>query len=128
MKYYWLLLWVLCTWRITHLLQAEDGPWDVIVWLRRKAGNRFWGRVLDCFHCLSLWVAAPLALLGGDTWGERLLLWPALSAAAILLERVTRREAAPPAAYFEEREEETNALLRPAPGTAQREPAEPPGA
>ncbi|MCC6860526.1 MAG: hypothetical protein IT158_18310 [Bryobacterales bacterium] len=126
MKFYWLLLWVLCAWRITHLLQAEDGPWDLVVRLRGRAGSGFWGRVLDCFQCLSLWVAAPLAWLAGDTWGERLLLWPALSAGAILLERITHREAAPPAAWFEEREEETDVLLRPAPGAAERQSAEPP--
>jgi hypothetical protein len=36
-------------------------------------------------------VAAPLALLLGGAWAERLLLWPALSAGAILLERVASR-------------------------------------
>jgi hypothetical protein len=33
----------LCAWRITHLLQAEDGPWDFVVRLRRRAGTGFWG-------------------------------------------------------------------------------------
>ena len=86
-EFYRLALGVLCVWRVTHLLQAEDGPWDVIVRARRAVGAGFLGRLTDCFYCLSLWVAAPLAFCLGSTPGEKALLWPALSAAAILLER-----------------------------------------
>ena len=92
MDFYRLVIGVLIVWRITHLLFAEDGPWDVTIWLRRQAGAGFWGTLLDCFNCLSLWIAAPLALLLGGGWTERLLLWPALSAGAILVERLTSRE------------------------------------
>lgn len=92
MDVYRFVLGVLAVWRVTHLLYAEDGPWDVIVRVRRLAGTGFWGRLLDCFYCLSLWMAAPLAVLLGSGWAERLLLWPALSAGAILLERATSRE------------------------------------
>ena len=106
MRFYWLLLGVLSVWRVTHLLYGEDGPGGLFVRLRLWAGAGFWGGLLDCFYCLSLWVAAPLALLLGETWGERFLLWPALSAGAILLERLTVRErAAPHAPYVEDEEE-----------------------
>lgn len=112
MRFYYFVLRILCVWRITHLLHAEDGPFDLLVRLRRLAGNGFWATLLDCFYCLSLWIAAPFSLLFGDGWGERLLLWPALSAGAILVERVASREhSAPPAPYFEDLED-TDALLR----------------
>lgn len=91
MSFYWLTLAILATWRITHFLQAEDGPWEVVVRLRRKMGEGFWGSLMDCFYCLSVWIAVPLALWLGESWWERLLLWPALSAGAILLERGTNR-------------------------------------
>lgn len=89
MQFYWLVLEILAVWRISHLMQAEDGPWDSIVWFRRKIGDGFWGSLLDCFYCVSVWVAAPVAILLGANWAECVLLWPALSAGAILLERVT---------------------------------------
>ena len=108
MHFYWLILGLLCVWRFTHLLQAEDGPWDLVVRLRRFAGNSFWGNLLDCFYCLSLWIAVPFALVLGADWRERGLLWPALSAGAILIERAT---ASAPAVYFEE-EEKQHAVLR----------------
>lgn len=92
MDFYRLVIGVLVVWRITHLLVAEDGPWDIVILLRRQAGAGFWGKLLDCFNCLSLWVAAPLALLLGGGWAGRLLLWPALSSGAILLERLTSRD------------------------------------
>jgi hypothetical protein len=106
MQFYWLILGVLAGWRITHLLNAEDGPWDLVVKLRRLAGNGFFGSLLDCFYCLSLWVAAPLAYLLGDAWKQRLLLWPAISAGAILLHKATSRE--PGALIAEYHEEERN--------------------
>lgn len=88
---YWFFLGALGVWRITHLFNAEDGPSEVLVRLRRLAGSGFWGELLDCFHCLSLWVAAPVALMLGSGWRERLFLWPALSGVAILLERIQGR-------------------------------------
>jgi hypothetical protein len=84
---YWLVVGALTTWRATHLLHAEDGPWNLVVRLRAAAGSGLLGEMMDCFYCLSLWFALPIALLIGTGWLERLLLWPALSAAAILLER-----------------------------------------
>src|SRR5262245_65098754 len=92
MKLYWLALGILAVWRITHLFQAEDGPWDLVARLRRRVGEGFWGRLLDCFHCLSIWTSLPVALALGSDWLERFLLWLALSAGAIVLERVTDRQ------------------------------------
>ncbi len=84
---HWFILGALGVWRVTHLFNAEDGPAEVLVRLRQLAGSRFLGRLLDCFYCLSLWIAVPFALVLASGWHERLLLWPALSGAAILLER-----------------------------------------
>jgi hypothetical protein len=78
-------------WRITHLLHAEDGPGEVVVKLRRLAGDSVTGQAMDCFYCLSLWVAVPFALLIGQNWLERALLWPALSTGAIALDLVLQR-------------------------------------
>jgi hypothetical protein len=114
MKFYRLILGLLTVWRVTHLLQAEDGPWDIIVRLRRRAGDGFWGKLLDCFYCLSVWVAAPLGFLLGETWWERALLWPSLSAGASLLEQATSVTLRVPPALFAEdpAEEKNHGMLR----------------
>jgi hypothetical protein len=90
--YYTFTLIVLAVWRLTHLLNAESGPSQLLIRFRERVGSGFWGELLGCFYCLSLWVAVPFALLSGRDWTEKLLLWPALSGAAILLERATSRE------------------------------------
>jgi hypothetical protein len=97
-KPYLLVLGVLGVWRITHLLNAEDGPWDLLARLRRLLR---W-RLLDCFYCLSLWVALPFAVGLGRGVLHQLLLWPALSAGALVLERVTAPHGALPAAFAED--------------------------
>jgi hypothetical protein len=79
----------LAVWRITHLIQAEDGPWDVVVRLRRLLGNGVLGHLMDCFYCLSLWIALPFGCLFGTTVPDMLLLWAAFSGSAIILERVS---------------------------------------
>jgi hypothetical protein len=115
MRFYWLTLGVLAVWRLTHLLQAEDGPWDLIMRLRKFAGNGFWGQLLDCFYCLSLWIAAPFAWFLGEGTKERFLVWLALSGAAILLERITNRETTTPNPYWKEddyKEEDPDGMLR----------------
>ena len=76
----------LATWRVAHLLHTEDGPWQAVARLRHALHERQLG-VLDCFFCVSVWTALPAALLTGARRRQFLLTWPALSAAAVLLER-----------------------------------------
>jgi hypothetical protein len=80
---------LLAVWRVTHLIQAEDGPFDLIFKLRKLAGNGFFGQLMDCFYCCSVWVALPAGLWFGQGWLLKILLWLAFSGGAILLERAT---------------------------------------
>jgi len=83
------LVGALATWRVTHLLVEEDGPGDMVVRLRQRAGDGWIGRAMDCFYCLSIWTAAPVALAAARRPREAPLTWLALSGAACLLERAT---------------------------------------
>jgi hypothetical protein len=38
---------MLATWRVTHLLVNEDGPADVVVRLRRRAGSGCAGSLME---------------------------------------------------------------------------------
>jgi hypothetical protein len=104
-----LLIFALCCWRVTHLLNAEDGPGKILVHLRRLAGTGLVGQLLDCFYCLSLWIALPLAALSTSSWRAGVPMWLAISGAAILLERATNRQ---PVVHYYEESEETHELLR----------------
>ena len=79
---------ILATWRLTHLVTAEDGPWNIVARLRRLAGSGMLGEMMDCFYCSSVWVAAPFALWVASDWLSRVVAWLALSGGAILLERL----------------------------------------
>jgi hypothetical protein len=81
---------ILATWRITHLLAHEDGPADLVVRLRQRLGNGFLGSLMDCFQCLSLWVAAALAGFVTTRPLDLLVCWLAISGAACLLQRLDR--------------------------------------
>lgn len=87
---------VLAVWRITHLLGKEDGPFDIIFLMRKKAGAGFFGSLLDCFYCLSIWVALPFGIGLGHDWPEKILVWLAISGAACLLEQATTKNNLPP--------------------------------
>jgi hypothetical protein len=82
------VLTVLATWRVTHLLANEDGPADLIVRFRSWLGARLVGRMMDCFNCLSLWIASLAAISVTRTPVDWLLTWLALSGATCLLERL----------------------------------------
>jgi hypothetical protein len=99
-----LLIAILACWRVTHLLNAEDGPGEILVHLRRAAGTGFFAQLLDCFYCLSLWTAAPFAAAVSRDWKEGVPMWLGISAGAILLERATTPWTVP-APYYEEPEE-----------------------
>jgi hypothetical protein len=79
----------LATWRVTHLLAEEDGPSDAVVRLRLALGKSRAGALMDCFYCLSVWIAAPLSLRIAPRARDWPLTWLAVSGAACLLERAT---------------------------------------
>lgn len=83
-----LVIGILATWRLTHLIVAEDGPWNVVARLRQSAGAGIVGEMMDCFNCTSLWVALPFAIWLRSDWIGGAVTWLALSGGAILLERL----------------------------------------
>ena len=83
------VLATLATWRLTHLVVEEDGPFELIVRLRRWLGDSQSGRAMDCFYCSSLWLAAPMALLVSSDVQDWAVSWLALSGAACLLQQMT---------------------------------------
>jgi hypothetical protein len=76
----------LATWRVTHLLAEEDGPADAVVRVRAHLGSGRLGELMDCFYCLSVWVAVPLTVAVVRRRRDAPLTWLALSGSACLLE------------------------------------------
>lgn len=88
-----ILLKALATWRISHMLVHEDGPYEMWYGLRIKSGIRYgfdgkpsqFGGLspLHCLLCTSLWVSPILYLLPI----KYVMPW-AISGIAILIEEV----------------------------------------
>ncbi len=79
----------LAIWRITHLLSQEDGPFDAVIKFRKLFGQGFFGNLLDCFYCLSVWIAVPFAIFLCHEWIQGIIVWLALSGTACLLFKLT---------------------------------------
>jgi hypothetical protein len=117
------LLAALATWRVTHLVAYEDGPWNIVLRLRTALGNGFFGNLMDCFQCASLWLAAPFAFFVDRGAIERAVAWLALSGAACLIDRLARG-----AVIIQpvKTEGDSDALLRPgSDGPANEHPVKP---
>jgi hypothetical protein len=86
----WLVAAV-AVWRVTHLIVNEDGPWDILLHARNAATAIGLGRLVGCFLCASVWIAIPFALLLSRGL-DLIVLIPALSGGAILLQRATEEK------------------------------------
>lgn len=85
------LIVLIVVWRVTHLISAEDGPFDLIIKIRKMAGNSFFGRLMDCFYCLSIWVGVACACFVSRDWPDIVVLSFYYSGASILLEKITNK-------------------------------------
>jgi hypothetical protein len=84
-------LCLLAVWRLTHLLSQEDGPFDLVIRFRKLLGHGFFGSLLDCFYCLSIWISVPFVFLLCEGWTERIVVWLALSGGSSLLFKLTEK-------------------------------------
>jgi hypothetical protein len=81
----------LAVWRLSFLFSQEDGPFDIVIKLRKLLGHGFLGSLLDCFYCMSLWLSIPFAYWISETWPEGIVIWLALSGAAGIFFRITEK-------------------------------------
>jgi hypothetical protein len=110
MQFYWFIIGVLAVWRLSFLLVAEAGPWDLFKGMRRRLAGSVFGDLANCFYCLSLWVSVPFGFLLNGTWKGRLLLWLALSAGAIIIETAVHRGTFMSTPLYHEDQEEPHVL------------------
>lgn len=83
------LVLTLVIWRVSHLTSSEDGPFDIIVRLRKLFGDSTIGKLMDCFYCVSVWTALILAsIVEHQSYLELLINTLSLSGAAIIVNEV----------------------------------------
>jgi len=81
----------LATYRVAKMLSSEEGPFSLFDKFRDLFQKENWiGRGVRCPWCISFWAAmvSVLMIYLGLRW---ILLWPAISGAAVLLDQLARR-------------------------------------
>lgn len=110
MNWLQILIGGLATFRLAMLLSSDTGPWDLAIrfrsYLKREAKDNKALRAskvqegIECLRCSSTWVSLPVAAYGYfrgrcAEWftacGDVFLIWMALSAMAILFNRVPKQ-------------------------------------
>jgi hypothetical protein len=76
---------ILATYFITLLTSQYDGPFNIIVRFRDLMPDSI-QEVLECFVCLSTYVAIPFAFAVADGW-YILLAYPAIAGGAIAVHK-----------------------------------------
>ena len=81
------ILYALATWRISHVVAYEDGPYDVFDTFRKRAEKyETFGKLVSCLKCLSVWVAGAMSVTVAMSVDEFIVYTASLSAAAILFD------------------------------------------
>lgn len=83
---FWFVVGVLVTWRLTALLCYDDGPFGIVRVLRTMLARIGMAKLLECFHCTSVWIALGVAVALYEVNLSAVLLWWALAGAASFLE------------------------------------------
>jgi len=78
---------ILAVYRIAHMIAKEDGPFDVLAWIRGRIDpeQKGWvGRGINCVLCLGFWISLVAFALGGSC-----LEWLAVSGGVLVLYRMS---------------------------------------
>lgn len=93
-----LILLVLACYRLTRFIVFDDGPWQLMFWIRVRLGvydygengrpRSMLGEMFSCPHCIGMWVAALMAIGVCWTmpWPVMLIMWLATAGGQSFLE------------------------------------------
>ena len=92
---FWFIVSAIAVWRVTHMLQDEQGPGRIVERFRglfvKKDGDQWtnpdslWAQGFLCFYCLSMWTALPAAIWLAQDAIQFIAYWFALSGAAVFI-------------------------------------------
>jgi len=80
---------VLAVYRVSYMIANEDGPLDVFVFIREKAGQKNWiGRGLNCVLCISVWLAMiPAIIFFRSSFETTILYWFAIAGGVLVIHK-----------------------------------------
>lgn len=89
------MIWILAlltTYRVSHMIAGEEGPFGIFHWVRSHVDSeqKTWvGRGLNCIMCVSFWIALPVSwlVIGYLSW----LHWLGLAGGVLVLRQMLPR-------------------------------------
>ena len=75
----------LMVWRLTRLLLIEEGPFRVFSLIREMTQKLGLQKVLECFHCASIWIASITMILFEFGFSS-IIMWLSVSAVASIIQ------------------------------------------
>lgn len=86
MTYFDAIVGALATWRVSHMLLYEEGPWSIFLQMRKRLGVQYAEddttvisyryTITVCLWCLSIWIATGVTILQRMSPLARWLLTP----------------------------------------------------
>ena len=58
----WFVFCALAGWRLAVLFSYEEGPFNILVHVRRLLVTLGLKRIVGCFHCAALWISIAVVL------------------------------------------------------------------
>lgn len=86
-NWFWLIISILATWRLTCLICFDSGPFDLMSRIRLALYRVRLGKLVECFHCTALWISSTLTILIYKLSIASLFLIIAIAGGATLIER-----------------------------------------
>ena len=86
-----IIISLLAIYGLAFLLKDSDGPWDIMIWLRRTLFNlpyvaTFFIKLFDCYFCIGCHCGWIVYLLSHESWSfQFFILWTLAGGAASLI-------------------------------------------
>lgn len=86
-NWFWLVAAILSVWRVASLLCYESGPFEVLTAFRKVMFRLKMGGVVQCFHCMGVWVSIAAVLIVFTPAPASIIMMLAVSGGASIIER-----------------------------------------
>ena len=92
---FWFVVAILAAWRVTRLIAREDGPWRLMVAVRRTCYRLRLAGLIECVHCLGMWTSVAITSLMFPLRWSSVWMWLGIAGGVSLLLRLSDHESPP---------------------------------
>lgn len=91
-NWFWLIVSILIVWRITYLICFDSGPFDIMLKIRKVLYRLRAGKLIECFHCTSIWISILVVLAIYEINASTVFLIIGIAGGASIIEKIIINE------------------------------------